>query len=85
LPYQAYTITSGAYGSSVDACNGSATVPVYTQPANNVPIVTMILYTDQGLTTPFVGGTGWRLLIKGSTTYAAEVDSNGELTNYVTC
>ena len=85
LPYQIYTITSGAYGDSGSACSGTATVTVYALPANNTPIVGMIFYDSPSLTTPFVGSVGWRKLIKGAITYAAEVDVNGELTNYVTC
>jgi hypothetical protein len=85
LPYQIYTITSGAYGDSGSACSGTATVTVYALPANNTPIVGMIFYDSPSLTTPFVGSVGWRKLVKGATTYAAEVDVNGELTNYVTC
>jgi hypothetical protein len=45
----------------------------------------MIFYDSPSLTTPFVGSVGWRKLIKGAITYAAEVDVNGELTNYITC
>jgi hypothetical protein len=86
LPYQIYVIDNGASGSSSAACSSSTTTStVYTQSVNNVPIVGMFLYTDTGLTTPFVGGTGWRKLVKGAITYAAEVDVNGELTNYITC
>jgi hypothetical protein len=86
LPYQTYVIDNGASGSSSAACSSSTTTStVYTQSVNNVPIVGMFLYTNTGLTTPFVGGTGWRKLVKGGTTYAAEVDVNGELTNYITC
>jgi hypothetical protein len=85
LPYQIYTITSGAYGDSGSACSGTATVTVYALPANNTPIVGMIFYDSPSLTTPFVGSVGWRKLVKGGTTYAAEVDSSGELTNYITC
>ena len=85
VPYQIYTITSGAYGDSGSACSGVATITVYALPANNTPIVGMIFYDSPSLTTPFVGSVGWRKLIKGAITYAAEVDVNGELTNYITC
>jgi hypothetical protein len=85
LPYQIYTITSGTYGDSGSACSGVATITVYALPANNTPIVGMIFYDSPSLTTPFVGSVGWRKLIKGAITYAAEVDVNGELTNYITC
>jgi len=86
LPYTAYVIDNAASGSSSSACSGSTTTStVYALPANTIPIVGMFLYTDTGLTTPFVGSTGWRKLVKGAISYAAEVDANGELTNYVTC
>lgn len=86
LPYQEYVIDNGASGDSATACSGSTTTSVvYTDPANNIPIVGMFLYTDISLTTPFVGSTGWRKLVKDAISYAAEVDANGELTNYVTC
>ena len=84
--YQEYVIDNAASGSSSSACSGSTTTTlVYALPANTTPIVGMFLYTNTGLTTPFVGSTGWRKLVKDSISYAAEVDANGELTNYVTC
>ena len=86
LPYQVYVIDNGASGSSSSACSGSTTTSlVYALPANTTPIVGMFFYTDTSLTTPFVGSTGWRKLVKSGINYAAEVDANGELTNYVTC
>jgi hypothetical protein len=86
LPYTEYIIDNGASGSSSAACSGSTTTSiVYTQSVNNIPIVGMFLYTDTSLTTPFVGSTGWRKLVKDAISYAAEVDTNGELTNYITC
>ena len=45
----------------------------------------MILYDSAALTTPFVGSSGWRKLIGPVGTYAVEIDTNGEITNYVTC
>jgi hypothetical protein len=82
----AYTIDNGANGNPYGACVGSVpTSVVYAAPGNTVPIVSLILYTNQNLTTPFVGSAGWRKLVQGVTSYAAEVDVNGEITNYVTC
>jgi hypothetical protein len=81
-----YTIDNGANGSAYGACAGSVpTSTVYAASGNTVPIVSLILYTNQNLTVPFVGSVGWRKLVQGVTNYAAEVDSNGEITNYVTC
>jgi hypothetical protein len=81
-----YTIDNGANGNPYGACVGSVpTSVVYAAPGNTVPIVTLILYTNQNLTTPFVGSAGWRKLVQGVTSYAAEVNSSGEITNYVTC
>ena len=81
-----YTIDNGANGSAFGACTGSVpTSQVFAAPGNTVPIVTLILYTNQNLTSPFVGSAGWRKLVQGVTSYAAEVDANGEITNYVTC
>ena len=81
-----YTIDSFGQGSSNDACtNGNPTISVYATPENNVPIVGMIFYDSASLTTAYVGGSGWRKFTNGSTNYAGEVDTNGELTNYVTC
>ena len=82
----AYTIDSFATGSSATACStGSPSVPIYALPGYTVPIVTMIFYDSPSLTTPFVGGAGWRKFTNGTTNYAGEVDATGELTNYVTC
>jgi hypothetical protein len=81
-----YTIDSFGTGSSFDACTtGSPSISVYAQPGNTTPIVGMIFYNSASLTTPYVGGAGWRKFTNGSTNYAGEVDTNGELTNYVTC
>jgi hypothetical protein len=83
----AYTIDNGANGNPYGACVGSVpTSVVYAEPGNTVPIVGLILYTNQNLTTPFVGSAGWRKLVNpSSVAYAAEVNSSGEITNYVTC
>jgi hypothetical protein len=83
----AYTIDNGANGNAYGACTGSVpTSVVYAEPGNTVPIVGLILYTNQNLTTPFVGSAGWRKLVSpSSVAYAAEVNSSGEITNYVTC
>jgi hypothetical protein len=83
---EVYTIDSFATGTSFLACTtGSPSVTIYALPGYTVPIVTMIFYTDLALTTPFVGGAGWRKFTNGTTNYAGEVDATGELTNYVTC
>ena len=81
-----YQIDNASTGTSNDACNGSTTTStVYAQPGNTVPYVSMILYDSAALTTPFVGSSGWRKLIGPLDTYAVEIDTNGEITNYVTC
>jgi hypothetical protein len=81
-----YTIDNAATGSSASACAGSTTTStVYAIAGYTTPIVGMIFYDSPSLTTPFVGSSGWRKLTNGVTDYAAEVDTNGELTNYVTC
>jgi hypothetical protein len=82
-----YTIDSFATGSSATACStGSPSVTIYALPGYTTPIVTMIFYSDVALTTPYVGGAGWRkFTYNGVIFYAGEVDANGELTNYVTC
>ena len=82
----AYTIDSFGTGTSILACStGSPSVTVYALPGYTTPIVTMIFYTNTALTTPYVGGAGWRKFTNGTTNYAGEVDATGELTNYVTC
>jgi hypothetical protein len=83
----AYTIDSFATGTSVLACStGSPSVTIYALPGYTTPIVTMIFYDSPSLTTPYVGGVGWRkFTYNGVIFYAGEVDTNGELTNYVTC
>ena len=83
----AYTIDSFATGSSATACStGSPSVTIYALPGYTTPIVTMIFYSDVALTTPYVGGAGWRKFTYDSVIfYAGEIDINGELTNYVTC
>ena len=46
----------------------------------------MIFYDSPTLTTPYVGGAGWRkFTYNGLIFYAGEIDINGQLTNYVTC
>ena len=81
-----YIIDSFGQGSSFDACNYSnPSISVYASYVYNVPMVGMIFYDSPSLTTPYVGGSGWRKFTNGSTNYAGEVDTNGELTNYVTC
>lgn len=81
-----YTIDSFGQVSSFDACNYSnPSVSVYASYVYNVPMVGMIFYDSPSLTTPYVGGAGWRKFTNGVTNYAGEVDVNGELTNYVTC
>jgi len=81
-----YTIDSFGTGSSVLACTtGSPSISVYATPGNTTPIVGMIFYDSPTLTTPYVGGAGWRKFTNGVTDFAGEVDINGELTNYVTC
>ena len=81
-----YTIDSFGAGSSFDACTyGSPSITIYALPGYTTPIVTMIFYDSSSLTTPYVGGAGWRKFTNGVTNYAGEVDVNGELTNYVTC
>jgi hypothetical protein len=81
-----YTIDSFGSGSAFDACSyGSPSVTVYASSGYTVPMVGMIFYDSPSLTTPYVGGAGWRKFTDGVTNYAGEVDVNGELTNYVTC
>jgi hypothetical protein len=81
-----YQIDNGASGDSASACSGATTTSiVYASPGNTVPIVGMFLYTNTGLTTPFVGSTGWRKLTGPLDTYAVEINTSGEITNYVTC
>lgn len=83
----AYTIDNGANGSAYGACTGSTTTTiVYAAPGNTTPIVGLILYNNQNLTSPFVGGAGYRKLVNPSaTSYAAVVDGSGQITNYSAC
>jgi hypothetical protein len=82
----AYTIDSTSTGTAYDACTtGNPTIPLYAAPGNTVPYVTMILYTNTGLSTPYIGGTGWRKLTQGATEYAAVVTTDGEITDYTAC
>ena len=80
-----YTINSGASGTSGEACGQSPTISVWAQPGYTVPFVTMFLYDSPSLINPFIGSTGWRKLIGPSGTYAVEITTTGEITNYVTC
>lgn len=81
-----YIIDIAASGDVITACGGATTtVPVFAEPGYTVPFVTMILYDDNTLTNPFIGSPGWRKLVGPVDTYAAEVDVNGEITNYGTC
>jgi len=82
----AYTIDNSATGTALEACSGSTTTStVYALPGYTTPIVTMIFYDSSALTTPFIGSAGWRKLSIGGTNYAAQVDADGELTDYSTC
>jgi hypothetical protein len=81
-----YTINSGASGTSGEACGQSPTISVWAEPGFTVPFPTMILYTIQSpLSNPFIGSPGWHKLIGPSGTYAVEITTAGEITNYVTC
>jgi hypothetical protein len=81
-----YQIDNAASGDSATACAGSTTTSiVYAAPGNTVPIVGMFLYTNTGLTTPFVGSAGWRKLTGPLGTYAVEINTSGEITNKVDC
>jgi len=81
-----YIIDIAANGTFIGACGGATTtVPVFAQPGFTVPFVGMILYDDNTLTNPFIGSVGWRKLVQGTINYVAEVDVNGEITNYGTC
>ena len=81
-----YIIDIAASGDIISACGSSTTrVSVYAQPGNTVPFVTMILYDDDTLVNPFIGSAGWRKLTQDTTNYGAEVDVNGEITNYGEC
>lgn len=82
-----YQIDNSATGTSGDACTSATTTSiVYAEPGNTVPMVGLILYTTTNpLANPFVGSTGWRKLTGPLDTYAVEIDTDGEITNYVTC
>ena len=81
-----YQIDNGASGDSASACSSATTTSiVYAQAGFTVPFVGMFLYTNTALTTPFVGSTGWRKLTGPLDTYAVEINTSGEITNYVTC
>lgn len=86
VAFQTYIIDNGASGDSATACSGSTTTSVvYADPVYNVPMVGMVFYTNTALTTPFVGSPGWRKITKSGINYAGEVDTSGQLQNYVTC
>ena len=81
-----YQIDNAASGDSASACSGATTTSiVYADPGYTVPFVGMILYDSSALTTPFVGSAGWRKLTGPLDIYAVEIDTDGEITNYVTC
>ena len=55
--YVEYGITSFGYATTNEACDSlNSTIPVYAEPGNTVPIVTMVFYDDTGLTIPHNGG-----------------------------
>jgi hypothetical protein len=81
-----YQIDNGASGDSSSACSSATTTSiVYADPGYTVPFVGMILYDSSALTTPFIGSAGWRKLTGPLDIYAVEIDTDGEITNYVTC
>ena len=86
--YVEYGITSFGYATTNEACDSlNSTIPVYAEPGNTVPIVTMVFYDDTGLTIPHNGGGSGQyfLLTRGATTWAAQVNTIGELTDYALC
>ena len=84
--YVEYQIDSAATGTSAGACSGATTTTiVYASAGNTVPFVGMFLYTNTILTTLFAGSTGWRKLTGPLGIYAVEINTIGEITNYVTC
>lgn len=81
-----YQIDNAASGNSASACAGATTTSlVYAQPGYTVPFVGMILYDSTSLITPFIGSAGWRKLTGPLGIYAVEINTIGEITNYVTC
>ena len=86
--YVEYTITSFGYATTNDACASlNPGVTVYAEAGNTVPIVTMTFYDNTGLTIPYSGGSlsQYYLLTRGATTWAAQVNTSGVLTDYVIC
>ena len=86
--YVEYQITSFGYGTTNDACASlDAVIPVYAEPGNTVPIVSMIFYDDTSLTIPHNGGFlgQYFLLERLGTKWAAQVDTSGVLTDYAIC
>lgn len=86
-PPEEYQIDNSATGTSGDACTSSTTTSiVWAESGNTVPMVGLILYTTTNpLANPFVGSVGWRKLTGPLGTYAVEINTSGEITNYVTC
>jgi hypothetical protein len=83
-----YFISSFGYGSTYDACAGlDATIQVYAPPGYTTPMVGMIFYDNSNLTVPHNGGSSgqWFLLVKGGTTWAAQVNTSGVVLDYVLC
>ena len=86
--YVEYQITSFGYGTANLACsNSDSTTPVYAAPADTTPMVSMVFYDDTNLTIPHNGGgTGqYFKLVLGATTWGAQVNTVGVLTNYAAC
>jgi len=86
--YVEYTITTFGYATTNDACASlNPGTTVYANAGNTVPIVTMTFYDDTSLTIPYSGGSlsQYYLLTQGATTWAAQVNTSGVLTDYVIC
>jgi hypothetical protein len=86
--YTEYTITTFGYATTNDACASlNPGVTIYAEPGNTVPINGMTFYDNTGLTIPYNGGSlsQYYLLTRGATTWAAQVNTSGVLTDYVIC
>ena len=78
----------GGYGNFTDACRGGApTFTIYTAPGTTVPIATTVFYNSATLAsgTEFNGNGNWFKLIKGASTYAAQISTSGVVTDYRDC
>ena len=81
----AYLINNTGYSTSTLACsNAGASLPVWMTAAYPVPEVGGVIYTNDTLTTKYLGTT-WHYITRSGVTYAVEMDGAGNIITVQNC